>query len=434
MARHAHPPAASSGHEGGGDLERELAHVIGWERLRIAGPDDAVLGVQPKWVVEPGSVEEAGRILALADHHGVKVAVRGGGTKLRWGNPPRSLDLILSTARLNRVLEHASGDLVARVEAGARLKDVQTALSGAGQWLALDPPEEGATIGGAIAANATGPRRLRYGSARDLLIGATYVLPNGTIAKAGGKVVKNVAGYDLCKLLTGSFGTLALLSEVTVRLHPLPPVSRTVLRSSNRGTPDDLFSVAGRIVHSHLTPTALDFAWNGSESMLAARFESIEPSVEAQTRAAMSLLNGEEIRVVEDAEEAELWSPGGALHPHVRPGAMQMKIGCTLTALPAVMRAVMAAGAAVPIHGHAGSGIVLAEFTGTETDASAIVTLRSEVERLGGYLVVLSAPDEIKRSVDSWGEVGGAQHLMSRVKARFDPNGTLNPGRFVAGI
>ena len=197
-------------------------------RVLDATEADAVDGVQPRFLAEPGSVEEVAEVLRAADAAGLRTVARGGGTKLGWGNPPDGVELVLSTARLGRVLEHAAGDLVTRVQAGVRLADLQAELAPAGQLLGLDPPEAEATVGGIVAANASGPRRLRYGTVRDLLIGVTVVLADGTVAHAGGKVVKNVAGYDLGKLYTGSLGTLGVVVEAIFRLHPVPAAAAVV--------------------------------------------------------------------------------------------------------------------------------------------------------------------------------------------------------------
>ncbi|HEV3462352.1 MAG TPA: FAD-binding oxidoreductase, partial [Actinomycetota bacterium] len=188
----------------------------------------AVDGVEARFLARPGSVEEASQVLRAAAADGLAGAFMGGGSKLGLGNPPERLDLVVETRGLDQVLEHAAGDLVVKAQAGVRLADLQAALAPAGQWLALDPPEPRATLGGVVAANASGPRRLRYGTVRDLIIGITVVLADGTVARAGGKVVKNVAGYDLAKLFCGSLGTLGLVAEATFRLHPLPAAAAVV--------------------------------------------------------------------------------------------------------------------------------------------------------------------------------------------------------------
>nr|MDP9466981.1 FAD-binding oxidoreductase [Actinomycetota bacterium] len=196
---------------------------------RPGGPDDAVGGVVPGEVARPTSVEEAAEVLRAAHGDGLSVVPVGGGTKTSWAAPPASCDLLLDTTGLDRIVEHVAGDLIVVAEAGVRLADLQSSLSEHGQLLGLDPPEQGATLGGVVSANASGPRRLAYGTVRDLLIGITVVLADGTVAKAGGKVVKNVAGYDLGKLYTGAHGSLGVVVSTTWRLHPLPPARRVLV-------------------------------------------------------------------------------------------------------------------------------------------------------------------------------------------------------------
>ena len=182
----------------------ELQNIVGEEHVRQAFADDAVDGVEPSLVVEPGTIEETSEVMKLASREGLAVSPRGSGTKMGLGNPPKAIDLILSTARMNAIIEHVPGDQIVRTQAGLKLRDLQRNLAESDQMLGVDPPAEGATVGEIVAANASGPRRLRYGTIRDLIIGIKVVLADGTVAKAGGKVVKNVAGYDLSKLFTGS--------------------------------------------------------------------------------------------------------------------------------------------------------------------------------------------------------------------------------------
>src|SRR6266704_2585893 len=191
----------------------------GRDHVRDAGPMDAIAGVPARYVAEPASTQEAAAVLRAAAAQDLAVVVRGAGTRQDWAVPPRRLDLILETRRLTGVVEHAAGDLIVVVRAGTPMAELQDKLAPAGQQLALDA---GGTVGGTVAANASGPRRMLYGTARDLLIGITVVRADGIVAKAGGKVVKNVAGYDLSRLFTGSFGTLGLIVEAVFRLHPLP--------------------------------------------------------------------------------------------------------------------------------------------------------------------------------------------------------------------
>src|SRR5215472_3526133 len=209
-------------------IRDKLVAFLGADHVCPASPADAVSGVQPKLVLSPGTEAELANALQLANEAGAAVVPRGGGTKLGWGNPPARADVVLATARLDRVLEHAWADLTVTVEAGCTIRTLQQTLAQHGQRLALDPlwPEK-ATVGGILSTNDSGALRLRFGSLRDLIIGVKIALPDGTLARSGGKVVKNVAGYDLPKLVTGALGTLGVITCATFRLHPLPRHTRS---------------------------------------------------------------------------------------------------------------------------------------------------------------------------------------------------------------
>ncbi|WP_207890512.1 FAD-binding oxidoreductase [Rubrobacter taiwanensis] len=415
----------------------DFRQVVGGEHVREAVPDDAVDGVVPSIVVEPGSVEEVSEVLKLASGAGLKVAPRGSGTKMELGNPPAGLDVILSTRRLNRIIEHAAGDLVAGVQAGVRLEDLQEELSGANQMLALDPPEAEGTVGGIVAADASGPRRLRYGTARDLLIGITVVLADGTVARAGGKVVKNVAGYDLSKLFTRSLGTLGVIVETIWRLHPVPFASGTVAAELEDAA--SAGAAVQSILHSSLVPGALELRWRGGRGRLAVLIEGVKPGVEAQSRAARELLGEHgEARILDESEEDELWSE--LLPMPWESGGIGLKIAGVPAGLPDVLESVERItgryGFEPEISGHAGTGVTFVGLSGGDEDsrAAAIGELRRGVEERGGSLVLVQAPAELKRRVEVWGSTGDALQLMRRVKERFDPGYILNPGRFVGGI
>ncbi len=344
--------------------------------------------------VTPGSLEE----LAAAVRAGGTVAVRGGGSKWAWGGPPPAVDTVVATTALDAVLEHAAGDLVVRAQAGVRLAALAPLLAEAGQMLALDPPEEGATLGGIVATGATGPRRHLYGGVRDLLIGTTYVLADGTVAKAGGKVVKNVAGYDLCKLFAGSYGTLAVLAEVVFRLHPVPEASRFVSVA-----PDRLADV----LHSQSVPSAVELV----DDRLVVQVEGVAAGVDARARS----LGGEQLD----------GPPSGYGQRPWRDGDVGVKVAAEPAALPHVLDGLGAAGAS-RVSGHAGAGVLYAALPSAEQ----VPALR---ERLAPYdgsaILVHGDPGD----VDPWGPAHGLD-LMRRVKAQFDPERRLAPGRFVGGI
>ncbi|HET7480964.1 MAG TPA: FAD-binding oxidoreductase [Rubrobacteraceae bacterium] len=416
----------------------DLQSIVGREHARDASEADAVDGVAPSFVVEPGTVEEASAVMKLAHEKGLKVTPRGSGTKIGWGNPPSEVDLIVSTARLNRLLEHAAGDLVTRVEAGMKLEDLQKELAGANQMLALDPPEAGATVGGIVAANASGPRRLRYGTVRDLLIGITVVLPNGTVAKAGGKVVKNVAGYDLGKLYTGSLGTLGLIVETIWRLHPIPETSRTVVVEVE--SPEEAGAAVQSLMHSTLVPTMIEVHRPESNgATVAALIEGIEPGVLAQSVSALELtrLHGD-ARVLERDEVAGFWRD--ALKTPWDESGVGLKIGALPAELPNILQLVSDAaernGLTPRVTGHAATGVTLVGLSGGDDEgyAAMVQELREIIGSGEGSVVVVQGSPELKRKVDAWGAVGDSLPLMRRVKGRFDPGALMNPGRFVGGI
>ena len=244
---------------------------------------------------------------------GGSVLFRGAGTKMSWAGRPRDPDLVLETGGLDRLLDHNPADMTASAQAGMPLRVLQDRLGEAGQWLALDPPTEpdGATLGGLLATGDSGPRRLRYGALRDLVIGVTLVLPDGTVARAGGHVIKNVAGYDLSKLMYGSLGTLGLIAEVVLRLHPLPETSATVVAAS---TVQEATARSVDLLASPLAPTAIDWVGDprGASGRLAVRFEGSAAGVAAQTTALRKRLEATEVLV--DTDEAALWRANASAH------------------------------------------------------------------------------------------------------------------------
>ena len=364
------------------------------------------------------------------------VRVRGGGTKLCWGRPTDPPDIEVSTERLDEIVEHNEGDLTAVVQAGAPFARVQEALAVAGQMVALDPPlgiadgaaddaAEGATIGGVVATGDSGPLRHRYGSTRDLILGITVALSDGTIARAGGKVIKNVAGYDLAKLFTGSFGTLGLIVEVVMRLHPRPPETLTVAGRS--GDPHALGEGASAVAHSPFAPQCLDVTWAKGEGQVLARLVGAAPEEPAKAVAQLMEQAGLGARVVSD--DAALWERQRA-GQRSSDGAV-VRVSGLASELPTALRAAQDVGASLV--GRAGLGLswlTLAAGDGSEVVAS-IEELRRRLHRFP--CVVLDAPAPVREKIDVWGETQ-AVPLMQRVKARFDPLGVCNRGVFVGGI
>ena len=412
-------------------LKEDLRRIVGRDNFREATEEDIVEGVEPDFVVEPGSIEEISDVMKLAAREGLAVAPRGSGTKMHIGDPPRTLDLIVSTVRMNEVLEHTPGDQIVRLEAGVKLEDLQENVSDSDQMLAIDPPESGATIGGIVAANSSGPRRYRYGTIRDLIIGITVVLHDGTVAKAGGKVVKNVAGYDLSKLFTGSLGTLGIIATANFRLHPRPEASRTV--AVEVAGPQQAQAAAQAIVHSQVEATAVELYYGESDKLLAVLLESIPGGIDAKEETASVLLKQfGEVRTLSDEEVDHL---GPLTTPEV-----VLKIGTPPVELAAVLESVLGAaerkGLTHPrITGHAGTGVTLVGFSGENEDGAAgfVEEMREIWVRRGGNVTLQRAPLTLKQRVSTWDNGGDYLGLVRRVKEKFDPRGGMNPGRFLGG-
>ena len=412
----------------------DLRAVVGEEHMRATSGEDAVDGIVPQTIIEPGNPDEVAAALKIAMSAGLKVIPRGGATKMDWGNPPRGGELILSIRRLNRVVEHAWGDMTATVEAGCTFQQLQQALGEHGQRLALDPlwPSQ-ATIGGILATNDSGPLRIRFGSLRDLIIGITLALPDGTLAKSGGKVVKNVAGYDLPKLATGSLGTLGIITQAIFRLHPAPRETRTLSFSNSDSATMNALVLA--IQGCNMVPTGVQVrAQTSSTPEVDLRFEGTATGCEAQIEQTLGLASG--ARRIESP--ADVWNASSTLWSGEEPSVV-----CKFSILPAVLGAFLdlIRKASEPLQlpwrlAAQAVGVGYLRLEGSDTGAllRVLQDLRKEMETRGGSFVILRCPLETKSKIDVWGSAGDALPLMRSIKAQFDPTSVLNPGRFLGGI
>ena len=413
-------------------------------------------GRAPEVVVLPGTKEEVAAVLLAAGEVDLPVTPWGGGTKMGIGAPPQRLGLVVGLKRLNRLLEHEPGDLTATVQAGMTLGALQRELGARGQWLSLDPPHaDEATLGGILSSNAAGPRRHLYGACRDLLIGLTVVTAAGTLVTGGGKVVKNVAGYDLPKLFVGAFGTLGVVVEATVKLRPRPDTDRMVV--ARFASLKEAGAAARAVMSSDLLPSALDLVdgetlraleLGGPEgAALLIGVDGIAEQVHWQCAEVerMLRLQGLVDALVLDADARDAaWRARGALGRGAFPETAAVMKWVVLPAQVAdVMEQGMGvaqrAGLAVALAAHAGVGVIEAVLAGGEgVDATVVASVLTEwrvlVRAVGGQALVESAPLAIKERVPVWDDPGPALRIMQRIKSQLDPHGLLNPGRFVGDI
>jgi len=411
-------------------------------------PGLAVDGVLPRVLATPRDIGQLAAVLRYADGHRLAVIPRGSGTKMTLGNPPERADILLSALALDQVVEHEPQDLTVTVQAGCTLAGLQERLGTAQQYLPLDPPHAGlGTIGGAVATNASGPWRLGHGGLRDMVIGTRAVLADGTVARAGGRVVKNVAGYDLNKLYIGSLGTLAVLAEVTFKVAPLPAATSTVVGGFTAAPP--ALAVAQRLLSSPLMPRAIALVDGSTPGTglpeaysLLVGFAGFPAVLRRQAGDTEQYCRGGEargVRVLEDGEARAIWQAVEEFPAADRD--VVAKAAVPLAAMPPLLEEATAAGrvlgAPLGIVAHPGTGIVYLRIPAAVDPLAAsraLGGLRAACARLEGSLILWSAPAALKERLDPWGPGAVPIELMRKLKAEFDPQRVLNPGRYVGGI
>jgi glycolate oxidase FAD binding subunit len=428
-------------------LLEKLQSVVGAPHL-LTGVDLSpyvVEGRTPEAAVFPGTVDEVRAVVALAAEAEVPVIAWGGGTAATAGMPAARSGLVLGLRRLDRVLEHEPGDLTVTVEAGRTFADLQAALGERGQWLSLDPPDaERATIGGVLAANASGPRRHLYGTMRDLVIGVTVITADGALVRGGGKVVKNVAGYDLPKLFVGSCGTLGVIVEVTAKLRPRPDDERLVAIAFDRLK--DAGAAVRAVMASDLIPNAVELldaealralGIAGASAAIVVGFDGVAEQVAWQVDELGRVVSADLPRAL----PSEVWPrlSGAAAAAFVTPAAV-MRLCVLPTQVADVMEqggeVARAQGLSSSWSAHAGVGVVTGALGLGEIDAVTEVLRewRGIARGCAGYAVLDWAPLAVKDAVGVWDDSGAAGRIMQRIKTELDPRNILNPGRFVGNI
>lgn len=401
----------------------------------------AFSGNPPSAIVYPRSQAELASVMRYAYEQQWRVLPYGHGSKLHWGGLVDSPQLLISTDRINRLIEHAIGDLTVTAEAGLSFAELQNTLGRAGQFCAIDPSYPAiATLGGIVATGDSGSLRHRYNSVRDMLLGISFVRYDGQRVKAGGRVVKNVAGYDLMKLLTGSYGTLGIITQVTFRVYPLPQTGQTIVLT---GSADAIQQATQTLLSSALTPTAIDLLSPsfvralalGQGMGLIVRFQSVAESVELQTRRSRELaaMLGLTATIFAGTDETDLWQRSTDLmNPTPTDASIVCKIGVRPSQAVDVLSQIETLLPKAQIRVHAGSG--LGQLLVPQARTTQIQEVRSQLQATSGFLSVLQAPLSFKQQIDVWGYSGNALGVMKQIKQQFDPNNFFSPHRFVGGI
>ncbi|NMG22694.1 FAD-binding oxidoreductase [Brasilonema bromeliae] len=415
-------------------------NTVCWEDVPISQQKSILQTIAsptpPSCIVYPHTTEQLAQVITEAHRNKWRVLPCGSGSKLNWGGLVKDADVVVSTERLNQLIEHAVGDLTVTVEAGMKFSRLQEMLVNSRQFLALDPiTQDTATIGGIVATADTGSLRQRYGSVRDQLLGITFIRADGQIAKAGGRVVKNVAGYDLMKLFTGSYGTLGVISQVTFRVYPMQEISGTVVLT---GDAKAISQAANVLRGSALTPTQADLLSTqlvsslelGQGLGLIARFQSIAESVKEQSNRLLEV--GEQLglkgTIYSAVDEADLWR---ILREQMHSSFNESAITCKIGVLPTSAVEVLTQADVGWIHVASGLGVL--RFEG-DNKIDEVLGIRNLCQTNGGFLTILSAPVKVKQQLDVWGYTGNAVQLMRLIKGQFDKECILSPGRFVGGI
>ena len=414
-------------------LAKQLETALGGDAVTVAATAYAIDGKQPEIVCHPQSAEQIAAALRLCIEAEAAVIPRGSGTAMAIGNIPRQVDVIIETAKLKRVIEHDHANLTTTMESGITMGELQTALEPQKQFVPLDAPfPDRATIGGIVAANLNGPRRSYYGSVRDLVIGMRVVLASGEQIKAGGKVVKNVAGYDMCKLFVGSFGTLGIITEVTLRTVPIAESAATVIAS---GTINQADRFRQELSRSPLLPAATFLLNDGATAQwrLAVGCEGFEETVARHLRDldAIAARVGMSTTTLRAESHNEFWQ--GLRDFPLQSDRLIYRVTLPRGKVLEFVELVRNWAGAI-LNSDIAAGTVWLALPARRSGLEKFVELIELARQQHGHAVVFVAPGELKQGVEVWGPSPATISLQREIKRQFDPKGLLNPGRFLAGI
>lgn len=425
-------------------LGQRLAAALGADAVKLesrALADYCVDGKPPSLICSPDTPEQIASALRLCAEAAAAVTPWGGGTAMATGNPPRAVDVVIDTHRLNRVIEHDHANLTATAQCGIAVAALQALLARQNQFLPFDPPHAArATLGGVLAANLNGPRRAYYGSVRDLVIGMKAVLASGESIKVGGKVVKNVAGYDMGKLFVGSFGTLGIIIEATLRVAPLPETAATVVAA---GALSEVIQFIDDLSRSFLLPAATVFVncqggFDRRENwQVLVRCEGFAETVARQVADTETLARriGLVLTDKSDTDQKRLWN-------HIedfplQPERLVFRVTVPRAAVAQCARTLEEGGTAEfrpAIMSDALTGTLWVAEPESRLSAQRFAQVLSLAEHCRGHAVLYAAPPQVKEKIDIWGPPPPAFSLMRDLKRQFDPAALLNPGRFVGGL
>lgn len=420
------------------DLQAELVELAQADIYWQTKVSRAVNKASEPILVFPQTIDTLASIVKRASQEQWRILICGNGSKLNWGNTCQDLELVISIQKCNRLIEHAVGDLTVTAEAGMKLVDLQAELRSHNQFLPIDPSyPETATLGGIVATADTGSWRERYGGIRDLLLGLSFVRADGAVAKAGGRVVKNVAGYDLMKLFTGAYGTLGIITQLTFRTYPIVSTSQTLLLT---GKAESIAQASQTIRNSGLTPTALDLLSVGLVKQLdlgegiglITRWQTIPESIKQQIEQVKAIATQLDLTAKDyrDRAEIDLWQQCATITTVPNSDtAVTCKIGIAPTTVINFLqlKEVVERNIAVRVHASSGIGRLQLDLA----DAQTINQMRSYCQENYGFLTILNVPLAIEQQLDIWGYTGNAIQTMQAIKNQFDPQNIFNPNRFL---